>query len=145
MIKTIQQNLSSHTGVLYGYKGVRMVLGMLGGHGVQETAHGKNIIMKQEIKKRYVNIKDVSEYTSLPVKTLYEWAGQGKIPSIKMGRRVLFDLRDVGRVMDSLKRPYNQHEKTVNNIVGGIHGNVYNTADSVIQTKSGFGKGGTNV
>lgn len=25
--------------------------------------------------KRYVSIKEVSVYTSLPVKTLYEWAG----------------------------------------------------------------------
>jgi excisionase family DNA binding protein len=42
-----------------------------------------------EATERYVDIKAVSRYTSLPVKTLYEWAGQGKIPSVKMGRRVL--------------------------------------------------------
>ena len=70
--------------------------------------------------RRYVNIKEVSEYTSLPVKTLYEWAGQGRIPSIKMGRRVLFDLQDIDKIMGSLKRPYNQHEKTVNKIIGDI-------------------------
>jgi len=49
--------------------------------------------------ERYVDIKTVSRYTSLPVKTLYEWAGQGKIPSIKMGRRVLFDLHDIDQIM----------------------------------------------
>lgn len=79
--------------------------------------------MKQEIKKRYVSIKEVSSYTSLPVKTLYEWAGSGRIPSIKMGRRVLFDLHDIDKVMDSLKRTYNHHEKTVSKITGDIHGN----------------------
>ncbi len=68
--------------------------------------------------KRYVNIKEVSAYTSLPIKTLYEWAGQGKIPSIKMGRRVLFDLHEIDEVMVSLKRPYLQHEKTANKIIG---------------------------
>ncbi len=73
--------------------------------------------------KRYVNIKQVSEYTSLPVKSLYEWAGTGRIPSIKMGRRVLFDLKDIDKVMDSLKRTNNQEEKIVNKIVGGINGN----------------------
>ncbi len=72
--------------------------------------------------KRYSNIKEVSEYTSLPVKTLYDWAGQGKIPSIKFGRRVLFDLNDIDKVMVSLKRPYLQHEKTADKIVGGING-----------------------
>ncbi len=76
-----------------------------------------------EITKRYANIKEVSEYTSLPVKTLYEWASIGKIPSIKLGRRVLFDLYDIDKAMAELKRPYLQHEKTVNKIVGDLHGN----------------------
>ena len=75
-----------------------------------------------DITKRYANIKEVSEYTSLPVKTLYEWASIGKIPSIKLGRRVLFDLHDIDEVMVSLKRNYNQCEKTVNKITGECHG-----------------------
>ncbi len=73
--------------------------------------------------KRYANIKEVSEYTSLPKTTLYEWAGQGKIPSIKIGRRVLFDLNDIDKVMASLKRTNNQCEKIVNKIIGDLHGN----------------------
>ncbi len=73
--------------------------------------------------KRYANIKEVAEYTSLPVKTLYEWAGQGKIPSIKIRRRVLFDLNDIDNIMSGLKRPYLQHEKTANKIIGELHGN----------------------
>ena len=71
-----------------------------------------------EMTKRYANIKEVSEYTSLPVKTLYEWAAIGKIPSIKLGRRVLFDLHDIDKTMASMKRNYNQCEKTVNKIIG---------------------------
>jgi len=93
------------------------------------------------VKKRYVSIKDVSEYTSLSEKTLYEWAGIGKIPSHKVGSRVLFDLQDMDKVMASLKRPYLQQEKTVNKIVGELHALDYNSIDSDIQTKSGFGKG----
>ncbi len=73
--------------------------------------------------KRYANIKKVSEYTSLPTKTLYEWASVGRIPFIKLGHRVLFDLHDIDKTMASLKRPYLQHEKTVNKIIGGVHGN----------------------
>ncbi len=76
------------------------------------------------INKRYANIKEVAKYTSLPTKTLYEWAGTGRLPSIKIGRRVLFDLRDIDEVMTSLKRPYLQHEKTANKIVGDLHGNA---------------------
>ncbi len=76
-----------------------------------------------DITKRYANIKEVSEYTSLPVKTLYEWAAIAKIPSIKLGRRVLFDLQDIDQIMASLKRNYNQIGKTANKIVGDLHGN----------------------
>ena len=79
--------------------------------------------MKQEITKRYASVKEVSEYTSLSVKTLYEWAGTGRIPSIKIGRRVLFDLHDIDKAMDSLKRSYLQHETTANKIIGDLHGN----------------------
>ncbi len=73
--------------------------------------------------KRYANIKQVSEYTSLPVKSLYELASTGRIPSIKLGRRVLFDLNDIDLVMDSLKRPYNRSETVANKIIGDLHGN----------------------
>ncbi len=73
--------------------------------------------------KRYANIKEVAEYTSLPIKTLYEWASIGKIPSIKLGRRVLFDLQDIDKIMDSFKRSPNQCEMTANKIIGDLHGN----------------------
>ena len=72
--------------------------------------------------KRYVDAKAISEYTSLPKGTIYEWAGQGKIPSIKMGRRVLFDLHDIDKVMASMKRNDNQCNNIANKIVGGVHG-----------------------
>jgi len=74
-------------------------------------------------RERYVNIKAASRYTSLPVKTLYEWAGIGRIPSVKIGRRVLFDLYDIDKVMDSFKRSTNQCEMTANKIIGDLHGN----------------------
>jgi excisionase family DNA binding protein len=72
--------------------------------------------------ERYVNIKQVSEYTSLPVNTLYEWSATGRIPSIKIGRRLLYDLVDIDQLMVSLKRTTNQCEKTANKIVGDLNG-----------------------
>ncbi len=69
--------------------------------------------------KRYCNIREVSEYTSLPVKTLYDWAAQGRIPSIKIGRRVLFDIQDIDQIMDNLKRTTGQCENTVRKIISG--------------------------
>ncbi len=78
------------------------------------------------MKKRYANIKEVSEYTSLPIKTLYDWASQRKIPSIKYGRRVLFDLEDIDKIMATLKRDTDQCEKISGKIIEGIHEKGYN-------------------
>ncbi len=74
-------------------------------------------------RERYVNIKAASRYTSLPVKTLYEWSGAGRIPSIKIGRRILFDLYDIDKIMDSFKRSSSQCETTANKIIVDVHGN----------------------
>jgi len=63
--------------------------------------------------ERYVDIKTVSRYTSLPVSTLYEWSGTGRIPSIKIGRRLIFDLMDIDKLMASLKRNNNQEDKII--------------------------------
>jgi excisionase family DNA binding protein len=73
------------------------------------------------MNKRYANIKEVSEYTSLPVKTLYEWAGTGRIPSIKLGSRVLFDLIDIDFLMSSLKRDTGHCERKVKEILENVN------------------------
>ena len=78
---------------------------------------------KNMTNRRYVNINEVSEYMSIPVKSLYELASLGRIPSIKLGKRVLFDLQDIDKMMESMKRTCNKEEKIVNKILGGIHGN----------------------
>lgn len=72
------------------------------------------------MKKRYANIKEVSEYTSLPVKTLYEWASQGRIPSIKFGRRVIFDLEDIDTILNSLKRDTEHCEKIIKKVIENV-------------------------
>jgi len=80
--------------------------------------------VKYEVnRERYVDIKKVSRYTSLPVKTIYDWSNQGKFPCIKYGRRILFDIQDVDKAMANLKQPYLKYEETVNKIVGDLHDN----------------------
>lgn len=54
-------------------------------------------------KKRYLNIKEVAAYTSISVKTLYKWSSEGVVPSIKIGGKRLYDLRDIDRTMESFK------------------------------------------
>jgi excisionase family DNA binding protein len=80
--------------------------------------------MDGDVTKRYVDIKRVSRYTSLPIKTLYDWSNQGKFPCIKIGRRILFDIKDVDEAMSNLKKPLLKLENTVNKIIGDLHGNI---------------------
>jgi len=95
-------------------------------------------------RERYVDIKRVSSYTSLQVKTIYDWSSQGKFPCIKYGRRILFDLQDVDKAMASLKRPYLQHEKLLKKSLETFMAMVY-TNSSDIQAQSGLMKGGIYV
>jgi excisionase family DNA binding protein len=74
--------------------------------------------------ERYVDIKRVSKYTSLPVKTIYDWSSQGKFPCIKFGRRILFDIQDVDEAMANLKKPFLKLENSVNKIIGDLQDNV---------------------
>tara|TARA_B100002003_G_scaffold147330_1_gene136420 strand:- start:260 stop:478 length:219 start_codon:yes stop_codon:yes gene_type:complete len=70
--------------------------------------------------KRYCSIKEVSEYTSLATTTLYEWASQGLIPSIKIGRRVLFDLKEIDELMSNSKRCEKDIQEKAGRIVGEL-------------------------
>lgn len=72
------------------------------------------------MKKRYANIKELSVYMSLPTKTLYEWASTGRILSIKLGRRVLFDLEDIDMLLNSLKRDTEHCEKIVKKVIADV-------------------------
>lgn len=72
------------------------------------------------MNKRYANIKEAAVYTSLPIKTLYEWASTGRIPSIKLNRRVLFDLEDIDSFMSSLKRDTGTVKKIVNKVLENV-------------------------
>ena len=73
--------------------------------------------------KRYINAKQLSVYTSIPLKTIYEWSSTGRLPVIRIGRSLLYDLQDIERVMDSMKHNSNQVDKIANKIVGDVFNN----------------------
>jgi predicted DNA-binding transcriptional regulator AlpA len=73
--------------------------------------------------KRYINAKQLSVYTSIPIKTIYEWSSTGRLPVIRIGRSLLYDLQDIERVMDSMKHNSNQVDKIANKIVGDVFNN----------------------
>lgn len=52
---------------------------------------------------RLMTARETADYLCLPVHTLLEWARQGRIPSIKLGRHVAFDFADILRFVDKHK------------------------------------------
>lgn len=47
------------------------------------------------MQKRYLSVKEVSEYINISVNTIYSWVWQKRIPHVKFGRLVRFDLKAI--------------------------------------------------
>ena len=47
------------------------------------------------VERRYLNIREVSEYAGISVKTLYRWSREQKLPSRKVGHILRFDRAEI--------------------------------------------------
>ena len=47
------------------------------------------------MQKRFLSIKDLSEYINVPVRTIYSWTFQKRIPHAKFGKLLRFDLKAI--------------------------------------------------
>jgi len=52
------------------------------------------------IQNRLLNVQDAARYLAVSVSTLYGWVWQRKIPFVKLGRAVRFDLVELERYID---------------------------------------------
>ena len=48
--------------------------------------------MSRTNTRRLISVQEAAQYTGLAVSTLYTMANQGRIHSVKLGRRLLFDV-----------------------------------------------------
>ncbi len=55
-------------------------------------------------EKRLISVEDAARYLGVQKSTIYSWAWRRKIPSVKMGRRLLFDQEDLDRMIEAGKR-----------------------------------------
>jgi len=55
------------------------------------------------MEKRLFNIKEAALYLNLSKNTLYQWICQRRIPFVKCGRLVKFDIEDLNSWIDSNK------------------------------------------
>ena len=51
--------------------------------------------MIQTMERRYLGMDDFSTYLGVPKGTLYVWVCRKKIPYLKIGKLVKFDLREI--------------------------------------------------
>jgi len=61
--------------------------------------HTQNPIMQ----KRYINAKELSEYLSLPIGSLYQMTSRKQIPYVKIGRLLKFDIKDLDKWLEKKK------------------------------------------
>lgn len=54
-------------------------------------------------KKRFLSVRKLAEYLGIKHQTIYSWVSMKKIPYVKMGRRVMFDLRDIEKWIQDRK------------------------------------------
>jgi len=49
------------------------------------------------MEKRFIGVKELSEYLGIKVNTVYSWIATRKIPFYKVGRLPKFDLREIDK------------------------------------------------
>jgi len=55
-------------------------------------------------KKRLLSVREAAQYLGVQERTIYSWASQEKIPSVHIGRRLLFNQEELDRIIEACKR-----------------------------------------
>ena len=55
------------------------------------------------MEKRILNVKELAEYLGFAPGTVYNWVCLKKVPYIKIGGRVKFDIQDINKIVERLK------------------------------------------
>ncbi len=56
------------------------------------------------MENRLLNVEGSARYLGVRKSTIYSWAARKKIPSVKIGRRLLFDRKDLDGLIEKNKR-----------------------------------------
>ena len=56
-------------------------------------------------QKRLLTAPEAAEYLGLAVWTIRQWASQGRIPKVKLGKALRFDVEDLDRMIAKSKIP----------------------------------------
>ena len=65
------------------------------------SLYGRELMAEE---KRLISVEDAARYFGVQKSTIYSWAWRRKIPSVKMGRRLLFDREDLDQMIEAGKQ-----------------------------------------
>ena len=51
----------------------------------------------ETLGKRLLTPKEIAEYLAVSHKTIYKWSFQGKVPFLKLGKAIRFDLGEINQ------------------------------------------------
>ncbi len=56
------------------------------------------------MENRLLSVEASARYLGVRKSTIYSWAARKKVPSVKIGRRLLFDRKDLDDIIEERKR-----------------------------------------
>ena len=56
------------------------------------------------MEKRFINIKDLSDYLGVSKHTIKSWVYQDRLPYRKIGRVIRFDIREIEKALNRKER-----------------------------------------
>ena len=56
------------------------------------------------MENRLLSVEGSARYLGVRKSTIYSWAARRQIPSVKIGRRLLFDRKDLDKMIEEQKR-----------------------------------------
>lgn len=61
--------------------------------------------MSERGRKRLLTVREAAEYLGRSTTAVYDLAEKGKIPVVRIDRRIQFDLRDLEILIETAKEP----------------------------------------
>lgn len=105
-------------------------------------------MMRPDDNETYLDIKLLSNYLQIKVSTLYAWAAQKKIPSVKINGLIRFQKKEIDAWLETLRKEESKTPKIhfkdkrcdIDSLIAAAKKEVYNSSRGETRPKSAQGK-----
>ena len=78
-------------------------------HGVIIYGQTLNNPMGKELSKRLYDLEEAAEYLGRSPRAVYDMIRSGKLPEVRIDRRILVDVKDMDDIIEKAKVDYNDN------------------------------------